>query len=106
MITCTCLVQEGQAPASKEASIRTRLRAFTQTAFDDDAQINWIIVPQHNGFTAAKPSTSSLVSLTASSSIDQDQRARLLGELCDLWMSETGCSMDEIVGVISDPADA
>lgn len=106
MTPCTCLVQDGQISAQTQAALRSKLDVFTQSAFGHPAQFNWIAVPEGSGFTAAKPSTSSLVSVQAGEALAQDRRTRLLNDLCDLWMAETGCSMNEIVGVISDPVDA
>ena len=106
MINCTCLIQEGQIAHETEAALRAGLSQFTQDAFKSDAQINWIAVPKGSGFTAAAPSTSALVSMQAPAPVDQNQRAVLLNELCGMWAAETGCTRDEIVGVISDPTPA
>lgn len=103
MTPCTCLVQAGQIPAATEAALRSGLSNFAERAFGAPAEINWIIVPEKGGFTAAKPSTSALVTLQADAPVEQSRRVALLQELCDLWMGETNCSLDEIVAVISDP---
>ena len=103
MINCTCLVQADQQPARREGTLTAALDAFSERAFGAPASINWVTVPAGNGFTAGEPSTSSIVSMTAPEPLDQTIRASLLGELCDLWMAETGCSINEIVAVISDP---
>lgn len=103
MIPCTCLVQEGQVPAQSETELKSRLEAFAQRAFGAEPAINWITVPQNGGFTAAKPSTSSIVTMQANRPLEQADRVALLEEVCDLWMDQTGCSLDEIVAVISDP---
>jgi hypothetical protein len=103
MIDCTCLVQDGQAPARKQASLQRLLTTFAERAFGQPANVRWIAVRPGSGFTAAELSTSSVVSMTAPEPIAQDERVSLLTELCDVWMRETGCSPDEIVAVISDP---
>ena len=106
MIPCTCLVQEGQISAASEAVLREKLDAFSQKTFGAGAEINWIAVPQGGGFTASKPSTSSIISMRAPTAVDQAERAPLLHELCEFWIAETGQSLNEIVGVISDPVAA
>lgn len=106
MISCTCVVQEGQAPDRSQAEIASLLNNFTARSFGQDAQIAWLSVPAGNGFTAGKPSSSSIVSLSADAPLDRDRRESLLHELVMLWTSETGCSVDEIVAVITDPIDA
>ena len=103
MIPCTCFVQSGQTADQKSAMIQSRLQKFAESAFGSVADINWITVPAGGGFTAAKPSTSSIVTFDAAEPVDQDVRVTLLEEICDLWMSETGCEMDEVIAVINDP---
>lgn len=106
MIQCTCLVQEGQISAASEAVLRDKLNAFTQKTFGAGAEINWIAVPAGSGFTASKPSTSSIVSMRAPDPVNQAERGPLLRELCGFWTAETGQTLNEVVGVISDPVPA
>lgn len=103
MIRCMCLVQEGQTPEKKQAPLQRILNDFSERAFGQPANIIWTTVPARSGFTAAEPSTSSIVSMTAAQPIEQETRATMLSELCDIWMRETGCSLNEIVAVINDP---
>ncbi|MEL6875139.1 MAG: hypothetical protein AAGM33_06635 [Pseudomonadota bacterium] len=56
------------------------------------------------GYTATKPSTSSIVSLAADNPVERSQRIAIPEKLCDIWSGETGCSLDEIVGDINDAA--
>jgi len=104
MISCMCFVQEGQAADQRQATLKEKLDAFSQKAFDAPAQQTWITVAEGNGYTEAKPSTSSIVSFQAATPLDQDRRADLLRELCGIWTAETGCTLDEIVATISDPS--
>ena len=106
MIQCTCLVQEGQISAASEAVLREKLDAFTQKTFGSGVEISWIAVPKKGGFTASKPSTSSIVSMRAPAPVNQAERGPLLRELCSFWTAETGQTLNEIVGVISDPITA
>ncbi|MCR9271481.1 MAG: hypothetical protein NXH72_15930 [Hyphomonadaceae bacterium] len=106
MIPCMCIVQDGQISSASEATLKSKLNAFAQKTFGEDADINWIKVPQRSGFTASKPSTSSIVTMRAPEPVNQDDRGPLLHELCQFWIAETGQSMNEIVGVISDPVAA
>ncbi len=103
MIRCMCLVQEGQTPEKKQVPLQRLLNEFSERAFGQPASVIWTSVAARSGFTAAKPSTSSIVSMTAAEPVAQETRMTLLSELCDLWMQETGCSLDEIVAVINDP---
>lgn len=103
MINCNCVVQAGQIPPDTEMLLRERLSDFTMQAFQAPAQIDWAVIPEESGFTAGLPSTTSVVVITAKQSLAQERRKVLLEELCDLWIAETGCSINEVVGVIADP---
>jgi len=104
MTPCLCLVQEGQIPDEVQASIRNALSALSERAFGHPAEFSWREVRSGSGFTAAKPSTASIVSLVAHKALSQSERVPLLEEVCDIWMRETNCSIDEVVASINDPA--
>ena len=103
MIMCNCVVQAGQISAESEAVLRANLNDFAERSFGAPAEINWIAIPERSGFTAGNPSTSSVISMRANAPVAGVDREPLLRELCAIWTDETGCSLDEIVGVISDP---
>ena len=103
MIPCRCLVQAGQIPDSRQMALESLLNDFSERVFGQSANISWVPIAAGSGFTASKPSTSSVVAITAPEPLEQSRRASLLSEICDLWMAETGCSLNEIVAVISDP---
>ncbi len=104
MINCMCVIQEGQAADQARAVLANKLSAFAQENLGEALQINWAPVAPGNGFTAGQPSTSSVVALTANQPVDQARREQLLRELVSMWSDETGCSVDEVVAVVSDPA--
>ena len=104
MISCTCIVQEGQTPDRHEKVLREKLSTFVRASFAEDSQFNWVRVPAGNGFTAGNPSTSSIVSMAASSPLVREDREKYLRELVTLWTSTNHCSADEIVAVLADPA--
>ena len=104
MINCMCVIQEGQGPDQKRGELATLLDGYAREHLGDSLQVNWLPVPAGCGFTAGKPSHSSVVSMTANEKLGQVQREQLLRELVRLWTEHTGCSIDEIVAVIADPA--
>ncbi len=103
MIMCNCVVQAGQISVETEAALRDSLSDFSQRRFGAPAEINWLAIPEHSGFTASQPSTSSVVSMRAPRIMTRDEREPLLRELCAIWTDNTKCTLNEIVGVISDP---
>lgn len=105
MINCFCVVQAGQGPDADQAALQQALQGFTREHLGGPAEITWLTVPEGCGFTAGKPSTSSVVSITAGEALDQSRRIALLHALSDLWMERTGCSADELVAVVNDPRE-
>ncbi|MEM1390722.1 MAG: hypothetical protein AAGG45_06540 [Pseudomonadota bacterium] len=103
MISCNCVVQAGQISAETEASLRANLDAFSKRLFGEAVDITWIAIPKNSGFTENKPSTSSVISMRANAPVPQAKRETLLRDLCAIWTGETGCTLNEVVGVISDP---
>ncbi len=105
MVRFLCLVQEGQTPDALREKLVENLNTFSQTSFGEQADVYWQTVSQGSGYTAAKPSTSSIVSVTAPRPLTQEERVPLLQEICEIWMNETGCSINEVVASIIDPRD-
>lgn len=103
MIVCTCFIQEGQISDGVESQLREGLDAFARRTFGEPAQMNWISVRKGSGFSAGKPSTSSVVSVRANAPVEQARRVALLEELSGLWNRITGCSFDELLIVVADP---
>ena len=103
MTAIMCLVQEGRIEPSTATALKDGLGAIAAKAFGGGPQINWIEVQKGNGFTEAKPSTSSLVSMPSSRPLPQQERIAIMKAICDLWMDKTGCSINEIVAAVSDP---
>ncbi len=103
MVGCMCVIQEGQEPDRRRGALATALESYVQSRLGAAPSVNWVSVARGNGFTAGKPSTSSVVVLTAPEPLTQERRESVLRELVDLWTTETGCSVDEIVAVVADP---
>ncbi|MEL6829360.1 MAG: hypothetical protein AAFO63_04410 [Pseudomonadota bacterium] len=106
MIMCNCVVQSGQISTESETVLRANLNAFAERVFGESADISWVAVPERSGFTAGQPSTSSIVSMRAPAPVSKADREPLLRELCGIWTAEIKCSLDEVVGVISDPVES
>ncbi|MDA4845166.1 hypothetical protein [Hoeflea poritis] len=98
-----CLVQEGQISTENELRLKAQINDFSQRAFAAPADIDWIVVPSGNGFTAAAPSKSVIASLHANRALSRDERVAFLGELCDICMTRTGLSANEVVTSIRNP---
>lgn len=78
-----------------EASI---IRAY-RNHIDPDAkvQIVWGHMPTGQSYLAGYPSTASTLSAPVPDGTDQQVRERFMLEICESWMSETGCDVNEII---------
>ena len=103
MIPIMVLVQQEQVPEAAKKAMVISLEDFTQRHFRAKALIDWMVVPTGSGFTAAKPSTSVVVSMHADRVLSQDERELLITELCELSMKHTERTPHELVASIRDP---
>lgn len=103
MVPVMCIVQEGQISPKTEFGLKAQISKFTQRAFLAPADIDWLVVPEGSGFTAARPSRTVIASLHSNRGLAQDERISLLKELGEICMAATGRSASEIVTSIRNP---
>lgn len=101
---CLCVIQEGQAADRKRLELERSLDGYAREQLHDSMTVTWLPVAEGSGFTAGAPSTSSIVSLAANERLDQPHRESVLRGIVSLWTDATGCSIDEVVAVVADPA--
>lgn len=95
-----CIIQEGQAAHHKQEALAQGLRRIGETAFGDDpssTEISWIVVKKGFAWTAGEPSTSSIVIRSVPVGLPLERREAFMREVCGLWETVTGCSVQEIV---------
>lgn len=103
MIPVMCVVQKGQITPIVEKELRSEIADYTKRAFEAEANITWIEVPEGSGFTAGEPSTTIIASLHANRDLDQKTRISLLNELCDICVAATGLTPNEVVTSVRNP---
>jgi phenylpyruvate tautomerase PptA (4-oxalocrotonate tautomerase family) len=95
-----CMVQEGQvADRSRDrlAEGLARLAAETFGQDPNEVEIRWVPIREGFGFTAGKPSTSSLIARSVPAGFTDEQRSAFMLRVSDLWREVTGCHPDEVV---------
>ena len=90
MINALCVIQEGQGPDQQRDQLASVLSQFTEEHLGDSMNVNWLPVAAGSGFTAGKPSSSSVLSLTANEPLTQQRREQILRDLVSLWTQQTG----------------
>ena len=94
------MIQEGQTAAASVAPLTRGLERISRDAFGEDPgdlEIRWVTVPAGYGFTAGRPSTTSLVIRSVPPGWPSENRVAFMKNVCELWQEVTGCSLDEIV---------
>jgi hypothetical protein len=106
MTICICLIQEGQISDSVRTKLERGISAVSQTYnISNEVNFAWVAIPKGDGWTAGKPSTSSVVTLHAPP-LEQATREKILSELCEVWTRESGCHINEIVFSVMSPTAA
>ncbi|MCE2030174.1 hypothetical protein [Sessilibacter corallicola] len=100
MTYCICLIQENQIPDSSLGKLEVGIREIvSKNQLNNLSDLKWIVIPEGQGWTAAKPSTSSVVTLYTPS-IEQSVRVDVLNSICDLWTKTTSCHINEIIASV------
>lgn len=100
MAQYACIIQSGQVAEARQAELSDGLKRIAHDLLGDvpDAvDVKWITVREGFGFTAGRPSRSSLVVRSVPNGYPDDRRTKLLSTISDLWQDVTGCGSDEIV---------
>ncbi len=100
MAQYSCIVQRGQEPERQKDILAQGLKKIGQQMFGDDpeeTEIQWASYGEGYAWTAGEASTSSIVIRSVPVGLPNDKREQFLRSVCDLWIAETGCSMNEIV---------
>ena len=100
MARYACIVQQGQEPERQKDILAEGLKKLGQRMFGDDpeeTEIQWITYGEGYAWTAGEPSTSSIVVRSVPVGLADDKREQFMRSVCDLWVAETGCSVNEII---------
>jgi len=95
-----CMVQEGQIPERSRDGLADGLKRLAAETFGDvpaEVEIRWVTIREGFGFTAGKPSTSSLIVRSVPMEFTDDERSAFMRRVSDLWQQVTGCHPDEVV---------
>ncbi len=95
-----CIIQAGQTPARKQGELAEGLKRIGRELLGDSetgTEVAWVTVPEGFGFTAGRPSTSSLVVRSVPVGFPDAEREAFMTRVCDLWKEVAGCSTDEIM---------
>ena len=104
LLLSTCMVQEGRISDGQKVALEAALKTTVRDHVGGDAKlaVAWMTVPAGSGYSAGKPSTSSLVQLSVPDGFPQDSRAALMHEVSDRWCALTGQTKYELMVSVPD----
>jgi hypothetical protein len=94
------MVQEGQTADKSRTRLTEGLQRLGAETFGEvaaEVEVRWVAVPKGFGFTAGKPSTSSLIARSVPTGFSDAARAAFMTRVSDFWQQITGCDPDEVV---------
>ena len=108
LLLSTCMVQEGRISAELKTSLESALKTAVRDHVGDDAKlaVAWLTVPSGSGYSAGKPSTSSLVQLSVPDGFSQDSRAALMHDVSVRWCTISGQTKYEVMVSVPDRSAA
>lgn len=99
-----CLVQEGSTAGPVRTRLEAGLHRLAAQQFPDSGECSflWMEVAAGCGFTAGQPTKAAIAAATVPPGTVKDVRARFLSGVCELWVRETGCTLDDILATAFD----
>ncbi len=93
-------IQEGHPAQSIRDELASGLKAVAEGALGDDpatTDVVWKIIPKGFGWTAGRPSNSSVLLCVVSEDLQFKARANFMSKVNDLWVSKTGADPNELL---------
>ncbi len=98
-MTFMCLVQQGSLTSAMRERLEAGLNLLAGREFPGRGApaFAWMEIAAGCGFTAGEPSKAAIAATTVPAGTAREDRARFLTGICQLWVRETGCHLDDIV---------
>jgi hypothetical protein len=98
-MTFMCLVQHGAVSGAVRERLEAGLSELAGREFPQRGATTfaWMEIAPGCGFTAGEPSQAAIAATTVPAGTAREARARFLSGVCELWVRETGCHIDDIV---------
>jgi hypothetical protein len=99
-----CLVQHGSVPLDVRARLESGLTLVATREFPDSGATGfaWMEIAPGCGFTAGEPSKAAIAATTVPAGTSKAVRTSFLAGVCELWVRETGCHIDDILATAFD----
>jgi phenylpyruvate tautomerase PptA (4-oxalocrotonate tautomerase family) len=104
-MTFQVILHEGVVDETLRPRLTREMRRIYAGIFGTDENqvaVEVTEIPKGRFFTAAKPSSSSLIGVGVPAGTSRADRTRLMSKITAMWCSITGCTANEIVVSASD----
>lgn len=98
-IRMMCMMQEHGLSKQEILQLEQHSKALYKQYFGDAYQLMpvWIVIPRGQAYLAAKPSTTTTVTIAVEDNLSDDIRHAYMAEFCRMWMGITQCHINEII---------
>ena len=99
LLLSTCFTQAAQVSSIQRRTLQRVLSAAIERHVGVDARLAvvWITVPAGSGYSAGRPSRSSIVQVSVPDEFDQIARVSLMREISERWCEVTGQAPAELM---------
>ena len=108
LLLSTCMVQEGQFSSEQRTALEAALKDVVKKRVGSKAMlaVAWRPVPKGSGYSAGKPSTSSLVQLSVPDGFSQASREEIMRDVNGRWCAITGQTPYQLMVSVPDQSAA
>lgn len=98
-IRMMCMMQENGLSRQDILQLEANSKALYKKYFGDQYRLMpfWVVIPRGQAYLAAKPSTTTTVTIPVADHTENKIRHEYMSEFCEMWMGVTQCHINEII---------
>ncbi|MEM9292412.1 MAG: hypothetical protein AAGD01_12080 [Acidobacteriota bacterium] len=100
MTQCIATIQEGHQAEDLQNELTAKLKKIAADAFHNPAgelEVRWKVIPRGYGWTAGKPSNSSVLLCVVPDALPFDRRSEFMHRVNEMWIDATGADASELL---------
>ena len=97
MTTYIATIQEGHIAEGLKAELTFELESIANDSLGGEAEVKWKVIPKGFGWTAGRPSNSSVLLCVVPDGLPFKTRANFMSRINDMWVKTTGADPNELL---------
>ena len=97
MTTYIATIQEGHAAESLQRELTSELANIATESFGDESEVKWKVIPKGFGWTAGRPSNSSIILCVVPEDLEFKTRANFMSRINEMWVDKTSSDPNELL---------